>query len=290
MPFMKDLKRDLDEEGIKLLVNKEKNIEGFSNILDYLHKTFVHPSWPLSSLDDSFYNSDFNPPYSNFLNLNSSLHQLYVSYHTCYDNVICTQEGLFVNSYIDKPHYFVEMHFVLHECYSILPLSFGYWDKSNTSFTYQSRKEICTQWWLSRNGISKWKNHLLLLQIHINFPRFLPIFPDFLEWLSHLAPMYLLAPIIRNHQMLKFTLSPDPLTSWVPCVLQCASYLPHICLTDHTWRTALHMFTSWLTHAHCLPHLTLMVSFPSITRLYWYIRYPHVRLMDKSCSIAYRMI
>ena len=28
------------------------------------------------------------------------------------------------------------------------------------------------------------------LQTHINFPRFLPIFPDFLEQLSHLAPIY----------------------------------------------------------------------------------------------------
>jgi hypothetical protein len=29
-----------------------------------------------------------------------------------------------------------------------------------------------------------------MLQTHINFPRFLPIFPDFLEQLSHLAPIY----------------------------------------------------------------------------------------------------
>jgi hypothetical protein len=33
-------------------------------------------------------------------------------------------------------------------------------------------------------------NSVLLLQTHINFPRFLPIFPDFLERLSHLAPIY----------------------------------------------------------------------------------------------------
>jgi hypothetical protein len=30
----------------------------------------------------------------------------------------------------------------------------------------------------------------ILLQTHINFPRFLPIFPGFLERLSHLAPIY----------------------------------------------------------------------------------------------------
>jgi hypothetical protein len=29
-----------------------------------------------------------------------------------------------------------------------------------------------------------------VLQTHINFPRFLPIFPDLLERLSHLAPIY----------------------------------------------------------------------------------------------------
>ena len=30
----------------------------------------------------------------------------------------------------------------------------------------------------------------IVLQTHINFPRFLPIFSDFLEQLSHLAPIY----------------------------------------------------------------------------------------------------
>ena len=125
-PYMKDLQRDLDEEGLELLVKKEKNIEGFSNILDNLHKTFIHPSWPLSGFEDESYNSGFDPPYSNFLNLNSSSLRLYVPYHTCYDDVICTQEGLFVNSYIDNLHYFAEMHFILHECYSILPLPSGY--------------------------------------------------------------------------------------------------------------------------------------------------------------------
>ena len=93
-PFMKDLQRDLDEEGIELLVKKEKNAEGFSNILDHLHQTFVHPSWPLSGLEEDSYNFDFVPPYSNFLNLNSSSLHLYVPYHTCYDDVICTQEGI----------------------------------------------------------------------------------------------------------------------------------------------------------------------------------------------------
>ena len=160
-PFMKDLQRDLDKEGIELLVKKEKNAEGFSNILDHLHKTFIHPSWPLSDLEEDSYNFDYAPPYSNFLNLNSSSLQLYVPYHTCYDDVICTQEGIFVNFYIGNPHYFAEMHFILLECYSILPMPPWYQDKSNTSSTYQSRKETRTKRWLSINGISKRKNRLL---------------------------------------------------------------------------------------------------------------------------------
>jgi hypothetical protein len=34
------------------------------------------------------------------------------------------------------------------------------------------------------------QNAWTVLQTHIYFPRFLPIFPDFLERLSHLAPIY----------------------------------------------------------------------------------------------------
>jgi hypothetical protein len=68
------------------------------------------------------------------------------------------------------------------------------------------------------NGEGKWFADVLLLQTHINFPRFLPIFPDFLERLSHLAP------ITRDHQMLKSPHSLDPLASWVTCVLLCTCY------------------------------------------------------------------
>jgi hypothetical protein len=48
--------------------------------------------------------------------------------------------------------------------------------------------------WMSRGTLHGYmKEHeamLSVLQTHINFPRFLPIFPDFLERLSHLAPIY----------------------------------------------------------------------------------------------------
>jgi hypothetical protein len=80
-----------------------------------------------------------------------------------------------------------------------------------------------------------------LLQTHINFPRFLPIFPDFLEATFAFSP-YLLAPITRDHQMLKSPHSLDPL----------ASCPPHVGLTDHTWRAAFHMFASCPTHVRSL--------------------------------------
>ena len=129
----------------------------------------------------------------------------------------------------------------------------------------------------------------IVLQTHILFSHISPYFSRFSRVTFAFSP-YLLAPMTRNHQMLKSPHSPDPLASWVPCVLQCASCSPHSGLTNHTWRAALHMFTSWLAHAHCLPRLILMVSFSSITWLYWYTCYPHVWPMKELCNIAYRLI
>jgi hypothetical protein len=88
-PYMKDLKRDLSEEGIEELRKKEKGLGGFSNIIEHLHYTAVPPSWPLSGFHSIVYNSDFPFPYENFLNLNSHSPYQYFPYHTCYDDVVC---------------------------------------------------------------------------------------------------------------------------------------------------------------------------------------------------------
>jgi hypothetical protein len=92
-----------------------------------------------------------------------------------------------------------------------------------------------------------------LLQTHINFPRFLPDFSWFSRVTFTFSP-YLLAPITRDHQMLKSPHSLDSLTSWVTCVLLCTSCSPHVGLTDHTWHTAFHIFAS------CLPHVCSLAS------------------------------
>jgi hypothetical protein len=159
MPFMKDLKRDLVEEGIEELCKKEKGLEGFSNIIEHLHYTAVPPSWPLSGFDSIVYNSDFPTPYENFLNLNSHSPYRYFPYHTCYDDV-CVQEGLIINTYIDNLHYFAEMHFNLHELLAILPVLVTETPQTHPS-TYQSRKENQTKSWRSRNGTGKRRNRIL---------------------------------------------------------------------------------------------------------------------------------
>jgi hypothetical protein len=160
MPFMKDLKRDLAEEEIEELRKKEKGLEGFSNIIEHLHYTAVPPSWPLSGFDSTLYNSDFPVPYKNFLNLNSHSTYRYFPYHTCYDVVVCVQEGLIINTYIDNPHYVVETHFDLHELLAILPVPVTEIPQTHPS-TYQSRKENRTNIWRSRNGTGKRTNRIL---------------------------------------------------------------------------------------------------------------------------------
>jgi hypothetical protein len=160
MPFMKDLKRDLAEEGIKELCKKEKGLDGFSNIIEHLHYTAVPPSWPLSGFDSTLYNSDFPVPYENFLNLNSHSPYRYLPYHTCYDDVVCVQEGLIINTYIDNPHYFAETHFDLDELLAILPVPVTEIPQTHPS-TYQSRKENRTDIWHSRNGTGKRRNRIL---------------------------------------------------------------------------------------------------------------------------------
>jgi hypothetical protein len=159
-PFMKDLKRDLSEEGIEELLRKEKGLEGFSNIVEHLHNTAVPPSWLLFGFDSIVYNSDFSIPYENFLNLNGHSLYRYFPYHTCSDNVVCVQEGLIINTYIDNPHYFVETQFHLHELLAILPVLVTETPQTHLS-TYQSRKENRSDTWRSRNGAGRRRNRIL---------------------------------------------------------------------------------------------------------------------------------
>ena len=93
-----------------------------------------------------------------------------------------------------------------------------------------------------------------LLQTHINFPRFLPIFPDFLERLSHLAPIYQ-------------PLSPETTKCSSPLTVQTLS--PHgyhaYCSVPHARLISASLITHGMQPCTCLPrdshmhtaHLTL---------------------------------
>ena len=122
MPYMKQLEEELVEEDVELLWKKAKESEDFSNSLEYLFKLPVPSSWPMSGFSHVSYNFSFPIPYSNFLELNSASHSLYVPYSSCDDLSICVQKGFIINTEIDNPHYFGETNFISFENHPHLPI------------------------------------------------------------------------------------------------------------------------------------------------------------------------
>jgi hypothetical protein len=72
---------------------------------------------------------------------------------------------------------------------------------TNQDVSGMGKVDIHTMIWMEKrkvkgkhrkDAMETWHKSLnkYLLQTHINFPRFLPIFPDSLERLSHLTPIY----------------------------------------------------------------------------------------------------
>ena len=152
---MKQLEEELVEEDVELLLKKARESEGFSNSLEYLFKSPVPSSWPLSGFSHASYNLSFPIPYSNFLELNSaSLNSLYVPYSSCDDLSICVQKGFIIDTEIDNPHYFGETNFISFENHARLPIRVSVL-RPNTK-RHPSKEERGT-YWLSRYGIGKRK-------------------------------------------------------------------------------------------------------------------------------------
>ena len=59
IPYIKDLEQDLWEENVEELCKKEKDINRFFNIVDFLANTSLPGAWPFSGLEDKYYNSSF---------------------------------------------------------------------------------------------------------------------------------------------------------------------------------------------------------------------------------------
>ena len=78
------------------LLQKEKDIEGLSSLIDLLHTIKIPSCWPLPVLDCT-YNSSLDSPYDSFLGLNMQSSCLYLPYFSHNDLDIVIQEGLIVN-------------------------------------------------------------------------------------------------------------------------------------------------------------------------------------------------
>ena len=119
---MKQLKKELETEVIKRLQRKVKESKDFRNSLEYLLSLLIPSHWPLSGFELFSYNSSYPIPYSNFLELNSTSHNMYVPYSSCDDISICVQKGFIINTEIDNPHYFGGTCFNLFETHAYLPI------------------------------------------------------------------------------------------------------------------------------------------------------------------------
>ena len=154
-PYMKQLEEELVEEDIELLQKKAKKSADFLNSLEYLFNSLVPFSWPMSGFSHPSYNSSFPIPYSNFLELNSTLlNYMYVPYSSCDDLSICVQKGFIINTEIDNPHYFGETKFISFENHAHLP-SCASVLRTNTK--RHPSKEERSAYWLSRYVIGRRK-------------------------------------------------------------------------------------------------------------------------------------
>jgi len=161
-PYIKDLERDLYDENVEELRRKEKDIVGFSDIVDLLANTSLPCVWPLSGLDpEPPYSFSYRRPYPNFLQLNSNSPALYLPYFNHNDIQICVKEGYFTNDYIGNPHYFAETCFVIFESHAFFPMPSWYRDQSTQSKLSKERRRL---YWRSRNGIGKRKRRRLQKQ------------------------------------------------------------------------------------------------------------------------------
>ena len=110
-PYILPLKVDrILKSKFKELLQKEKDVKGFSSLIDLLYTIKVPSCWPLPVLDCA-YNSSLDSPYNSFLGLNMQSSCLYFPYFSHNDLDIVVHEDLIVNQMICNPHYFASLCF-----------------------------------------------------------------------------------------------------------------------------------------------------------------------------------
>ena len=155
-PYILPLKVDrISRSEFKELLQKEKDIEGFSCLIDLLYAIKVLSCWPLPVLDCT-YNSSLDSPYDSFLGLNIQSSHLYLPYFLHNDLDIVVYKGLIANQMICNLHYFVSLCFDQFKAHAFLPMLNEPQDITQCSISREVSKKIHTEYWKQKD-LGKYK-------------------------------------------------------------------------------------------------------------------------------------
>ena len=133
----------------KELLWKEKDVEGFSSLIDLLYAIKVLSCWPLPNLDCA-YNSFLDSLYDSFLGLNTQSSCLYLYFsHNNLDIVV--YEGLIVNQTICNLHYFASLCFDQFEAHAFMPMLNKPQDRKQHPIFGGVSKKIHTEYWKQKD-------------------------------------------------------------------------------------------------------------------------------------------
>ena len=151
MPYILPLKSEgITRSKFKELLWKEKGVEGFLCLIDFLYAIKVPSCWPLSILDCA-YNSSLDSPYDSFLGLNTRSSCLYLSYFSYNDLDVVVHEGLIVNQTSCNPHYFVSLCFYQFEAHAFMLMLNEPQDITQYPISGEVFKKIHTKYWKQKD-------------------------------------------------------------------------------------------------------------------------------------------
>ena len=151
MSHILPLKTDgISRSKFEELLWKEKDIEGFSSLIDLLHAIKVPFCGPLPVLDCT-YNSSLNSPYDSSLGLNMWSSCLYLPYVSYNDLDIVVYKDLIANQIICNPHYFVSLCSDQFEAHAFLPIFNEPWNIIQHPISREVSKKICTKYWKQKD-------------------------------------------------------------------------------------------------------------------------------------------
>ena len=145
----------ISRSEFKELLQKEKDIEGFSCLIDLLYAIKVLSCWPLPVLDCT-YNSSLDSPYDSFLGLNMWSSCLYLPYFSYNDLNIVVYEDLIANQTICNLYYFVSLCFDQFKAHAFLLMLNEPQDITQYPISGEVFKKICTKYWKQKD-LGKYK-------------------------------------------------------------------------------------------------------------------------------------